>query len=101
MAKARTIVGPGVGVTIDEISIFKRKYNAGRLPGQWMFGGIERDTALGFVRLVEQRDANTLLSIIQEFVLPGSVIYSDLWAAYGGIDALPNRCHHFQVIILQ
>ena len=64
---------------------------------QWMFGGIERGTRQCFLKLVERSDAGTLLLIIEQFILPGSVIMSDLWAAYGGIDQLPQYCQHLTV----
>lgn len=54
-------------IEIDETSISKKNYNVGKLLGhqrQWMFGGIKRGFGLGFVRLVETRDAATLLPII-------------------------------------
>lgn len=56
-----------------------------------MFGGIERGSGLGFVKLVESKDAATLLPIIQDFVRLGSIIYSDLWRAYREIGGLPQR----------
>ena len=45
--------------------------------------------ALGFMRVVERRDAPTLLPIIQQHVLPGTVIHSDDWRAYRHVAALP------------
>lgn len=93
----RTIGGPGIEIEIDETSITKRKYNVGRFPGhqrQWMFGGIERGSGLGFVKLVDTRDAATLLPIIQEFIRSGSIIHSDLRRAYGGITVLPQGYQH-------
>ena len=53
------------------------------------------------IRTVPDRSAETLLPIIQEWCLPGSIIYSDGWAAYNGITALGFRHmvvvhqHHF------
>lgn len=88
--------GPGTIVEIDETCVSKRKYNRGRLvrPNQWMFGGIQRGTNEAFLVLVDQRDAATLLPIIQQYVLPGSTVMSDLWRAYGGIQALPEGYAH-------
>ena len=37
---------------------------------------------------VPDRSEATLLSIIQQSVLPGATIMSDMWAAYGGIAAM-------------
>jgi len=85
-------LGPGTIVEIDETCVGKRKYDRGRLirTNQWMFGGIERGTKNSFLVLVEARNANTLLPIIQDWILPGTTIYSDLWGAYGGITNLPE-----------
>ena len=94
------IGGPGTIIEIDETSISKRKYNIGHLPGyhrQWMFGGIERGTKRCFLKLVDQCNATTLLPIIQENILPGTTITSDLWAAYGGVVMLPQNYQHLIV----
>lgn len=55
----------------------KRKYNRGHLVGQWVFGGIERGTNRCFLIPVERRD--TLLKIIEEWILPGTTVISDCW----------------------
>ena len=62
---------------------------------KWMFGGIERwgrtdGSGTGrignprnvFFVLVKRRNKNTLLTLIREKIRPGTVIYSDCWAAY-------------------
>ena len=60
----------------------KEKNNVGRLlPEVWVFGGVCRETHERFVFQVPQRDAATLLPIIQQMILPGSTIHSDGWAA--------------------
>lgn len=83
---------------IDETCLSKRKYHQGRVirPNQWMFGGIQRGTRT-FMTLVDRRDAATLLPIIQRFILPGTEKHSDLWRAYGGIQALPQGYMHLTV----
>ena len=40
---------------------------------------------------VATRDADTLLRIIREWILPGTTIYSDGWAAYGGINGMMEQ----------
>jgi len=37
--------------------------------------------AIGFIQLVDKRDANTLLPIIQHVVAPGSTVWLHEWAA--------------------
>ena len=92
-------IGEGVVVEIDETVLTRRKYNRGALRAeqQWVFGGVERGTGRCFLWPVERRDAQTLLRLIQNFILPGSTIMSDLWAAYNHIDQLPEVYQHFTV----
>ena len=90
------IGGDGIVVEIDEsLIVRRRKYNRGRLRQQvWLFGGIERVSKKRFVIPLlsgreEQplaRDKDTLLPIIKKFILPGSTIVSDSWAAYKCLD---------------
>lgn len=78
--------GPGVIVQIDETCFVRRKYNRGRLVSQqWVFGGIDCSTKQCFLVPVDRRDAETLLPVIIEYVLPGSIIVSDLWRAYSSL----------------
>ncbi|XP_035233008.1 uncharacterized protein LOC118204826, partial [Stegodyphus dumicola] len=75
--------GEGVIVEIDESKFGKQKYHRGkRVEGKWVFGLVERGTDKCVFRVVENRGAETLLEIIKENVLPGSIIISDCWKAY-------------------
>lgn len=77
------IGGHGKIVEIDESKFGKRKYNRGHhIEGQWVFGGVERESNKFFLIPVEQRDKATLLPIIKKYILSGSTIISDCWAAY-------------------
>lgn len=46
------------------------------------------------MEVVDQRDGATLLPIISAHIEPGSTIWSDGWAAYHGIAALPGVARH-------
>ena len=49
---------------------------------QWVIGGYDVQSKVGFMVPVDRRDAATLLPIIRQHILPGTTIMSDLWAAY-------------------
>ena len=46
-------------------------------------------TKTGLIQLVQDRSAASLLPIIKQFILPGTEIHSDKWAAYWGIVDIP------------
>ncbi|XP_050516404.1 uncharacterized protein LOC126891267 [Diabrotica virgifera virgifera] len=88
--------GPGSIIEIDEAKFGKRKFNRSRLfRCQWLFGGYERSTGNFFVIPVERRDADTLLGIIRDWILPGTTIYSDCWKAY---NCLAHEGFHHQTV---
>ena len=75
---SKPIGGPGKSVEIDESKFGRRKYNRGRsVDGQWVFGGIERESGAVFMVPVDKRDKETLLPQIKQWILPGSIIHSD------------------------
>ena len=83
------IGGPGKIVEVDESKIGSRKYNRGRrVNGVWVFGGVERQGTGSFAVRVPDRSAGTLLCILSEKVLPGTIIMSDCWKAYAGVQEL-------------
>ena len=64
-----------------------------------MFGLVDTSTrpALGFMQIVQARDAATLLPIIQQHVRPGTIIHTDQWRAYNQVSSLPNVTSHSAV----
>jgi hypothetical protein len=81
--------GQNKTVEIDESKFCKRKYNRGhRVTGQWVFGGVERESGATFLVPVERRDAATLTALIHKWIHPGTTIISDCWAAYRDIGSL-------------
>lgn len=89
------IGGPGIVVEIDETKMGKRKYHRGhRVDGVWILVGIERTTEKKiFLIQIENRSNSTLKAIIEKNVLPGSIIYTDLWKGYRGLDELGMKHH--------
>lgn len=60
------IGGHGHTVAIDETLVSKGKYHVGRLvKEQWVFGGYDIQTKLGFLVPVAKRDRRTLESVIK------------------------------------
>ena len=85
-------------VEIDETVISKRKYNCGRmLPEIWVFGGICVETDEIFIKIVQNRKAETLIPLIESSIMPGSIIVSDCWKSYDGIQYLETAFQHFTV----
>lgn len=88
--------GPGKIVEIDEAMFGKRKGNVGRpLIQQWIFGGVERGSTKSFFVPVDSRDQVTLIQHLHEWVLPGTTIITDGWAAYKNINR--EGYHHLTV----
>ncbi|XP_063613495.1 uncharacterized protein LOC134786772 [Penaeus indicus] len=81
------IGGPDIVVDIDETLFGKLKYEKGKSLSQiWVFGGIERDSKNYFIFPLEEPLSQNLMSLIQKFILPGSVIVSNRWNAYSSIN---------------
>ena len=90
MANPTTLGGPGVIVELDEAKFGKRKYNKGSYRKRhWVLGGVDHNTGQCFLLPCPdyKRDGATLLPIITRWILPGSVVYTDEWAAYNGLTA--------------
>ena len=66
---------------------------------QWVFGMVDtsQSPAQGVMCMVANRDAATLLPIIQQHVRPGTIIWSDQWAAYRSVQQLPPVSQHATV----
>ena len=50
--------------------------------------------ALGYMRIVSDRSAQTLCPIIQQHVKPETIIHSDEWGGYIPVGSLPNVAAH-------
>src|SRR5438132_4373931 len=89
------IGGVNIVVEIDESKFGRRKYHRGRMiEGVWVVGGIEKtDEKRCFVKVVQDRTAETLHDVISRNVLPGSIVHTDLWRGYRGIEQELNMIH--------
>jgi hypothetical protein len=78
------IGGPGVIVEIDETKLGRRKNNRGHhVEGVWVLGGVERTLERRvFLVPVPNRSAETLLQVLSEHLLPGTLVFSDMWRGY-------------------
>jgi transposase-like protein len=90
------IGGEGIIVEIDEAKFGKRKYHRGhRVEGAWVVGGIERtNEKKTFLERVEDRSAVTLLEVINRYVLPGSIVYTDMWKGYDKLEEALDVKHY-------
>ena len=66
---------------------------AGKLKVTGCLGGTERIIGECFLVEVEHRDPATLLPLIQQYIRPGSVVFSDEWAAYRRITQTKGMTH--------
>ena len=89
------IGGPNVVVEIDESKFGKRKHNRGhRVDGVWILGGVERtEERRVFLVAVPDRTEETLLDVISTYVLPGSIVHTDLWRGYFNLEQKLNMRH--------
>jgi len=52
-----------------------------------VFGGVERESGETFLVPVPDRTTDTLMTIIRDWIEPGSTVISDSWAAYHDLGA--------------
>ena len=82
------IGGPNKTVEIDESKFGKRKYGRGHpVKGQWVFGGVERESGKTFLVTVPDRTAETSMAVINAWIEPGTAVISDCRGAYRDLDA--------------
>ena len=80
--------GVGHVVEVDEALFARRKYNRGRLVREiWVLGLRERDRQKRSIpMIVDDRSAATLQTIVRQRVRTGSIIMTDMWASYQGLE---------------
>lgn len=89
--------GRGKVVEIDESQISRAKHNRGKalkIPPVWVFGLKDRHTGKCIMKIVERRNADTLLPILIDSVAEHTVVYSDRWAANDKISEQDKPLYH-------
>lgn len=82
------IGGPNIIVQVDECLLCKRKYRVGRIlinQDLWIVGGIDSNGGV-FMELTTVRSREVLRDIIVRNVIPGSILVTDGWGGYNGLE---------------
>lgn len=91
--------GPNCIVEIDETLIGGvRKFHRGYFRGsgqKWVIGMIDRNTRKAYIEMVPNRTRDTLFPIIQDHILPNSIIHSDEAPVYRTLNQ--NGYTHYTV----
>lgn len=82
------IGGENTIIEADESLIGHRKYNRGRVvPGVWILGFVKRTPERHIIMIpVERRDKVTITAEITKYVRRGSIIMTDKWGGYVGLN---------------
>lgn len=82
------IGGKNIIVEIDESKFGKRKNHRGHtVDGVWVLGMVERTVDRKLILIpIDKRDKETLHRLINLFVKKESIIYTDKWRGYLGIE---------------
>jgi hypothetical protein len=95
------IGGPNKTVEINESKFGERKDGRGHpVKGQWVFGGVERESGRTFLVPVPDRTADTLMAVLDALIEPGTTVISDCWGAYRNLDThgyTPHRKPYHRV----
>jgi hypothetical protein len=85
-------------VEINKDLFFQSKYNCGRnTHGQWYVGCMERGSKRAFLVSVANRYAETMIRIINDYVLPGTIIITKQWRAYNSAIRRMLEFYHLTV----
>ena len=87
MPESETIVGgPGVEVEVDETTMGRRKYHrVYRIDGIWAIAVVERPPdKIMFAVEIEKRAKITIQKILENHILPGSIVLTDCFKSYTG-----------------
>ena len=94
-SKRKKIGAPGMVVELDEMRLGHKKYERGhRVDGAWVLNGVERSAEKRkFSVVVLAQNAETLHRVISENVEEGSIVFTDGWKGYKGIESACGVSH--------
>lgn len=75
------IGGPNVIVEVDECQLGDRNKKR-RAEGQFLFGGLERESGKCFLVAIEDNEEFNLIETIEKWIKPESTVITDSWASY-------------------
>ena len=86
-------------ITIILTYLFSKGGRGRSLPPVWVFGMVDTTQipSVGYMEIVDSRDATTLFPIIANHILPGTILWSDKWAAYNRVTTIPGVAGHQSV----
>lgn len=87
--------GPQTVVEITVAKFVPKKSCNWKIKGDWAIGGVEQNSQNCFLVLVETCNANTLVKVIDKWILPGTTVVSGSWKKYNylshkGLQELKN-----------
>jgi hypothetical protein len=65
-----------------------RNRHARPVAEKWVFGAYDTERKIGWIKQIPDRSAETLLPLISDWFLPGTIVVSDGWAAYNRVHEL-------------
>lgn len=81
--ESEMIGGEGKIVEINKSKFEKRKFLRDKhVDGTLVFRGVERESKKCFLKVVEKLDKEMLISLIKEYILPGTTIISTCWESF-------------------
>lgn len=79
-SKNVSIGGYGIKVELYESKFWKRSHSEdNHVVNHWVFCGLERDSSSCFLVSVADKTSKTIDNVLNRYVQPGTIIYSDIW----------------------
>lgn len=78
--RTTAVGGYGIKIELYESRFWKRSHSDDhKVVNHWVFCGLERDSTNCFLVSVVDKNPKTIVNVLKQYVLPGTIIYSDIW----------------------